>query len=145
MNIEMMEPLCFNNIIHMNSFVSYLMRTDAKQKWTTKETLYNIISLKEIDGNFKTEFFGDNIDTKKKIATYIRKQITCTKLSKKFKMGLYYLELGDNESVNKDNLFELVNTCIDAIEKDAVKEETICYVLHIDQGEFHVHRIYLEI
>lgn len=145
MNIEMIEPLCFNNVIHMNSFVSYLMRTDANQKWTTEKTLYNTISLKIVDGNFKTEFFGENINEKKKTATYIRKQITSRKLSKKFKMGLYYLKLGDTETVNKDNLFELVNTCITAIENDAVKEETICYVLHIDQDEFHVHRIYLKI
>ena len=145
MNIEMMEPLCFNNIIHMNRFVSYLMRTDAEQKWTTKKTLYNTISLKDVDGSFKTEFFGENIDTKKKTAAYIRKQITSMKLSKKFKMGLYYLELGDKETVKKENLFELINTCIDAIEKIDVKEETICYALHIDQGKFHVHRIYLKI
>lgn len=67
MNIEMIEPLCFNNIMHMNSFVSYLMRTDANQKWTTQETLYNTISLKDTKGDFKTEFFGENIDGKQQL------------------------------------------------------------------------------
>lgn len=51
----------------------------------------------------------------------------------------------DKETVNKENLVELVNACIVAIEKNAIKEETICYALHIDQGDLHVHRIYLKI
>ena len=141
----MLEPLCFGDIMHMNSFVSYLMRTDANQKWTTKETMYNTISLKDLNGNFITEFCGESIDVRKKTATYIRKQITSRKFSKKFKMRLYYLEFDDTETVNADNLFEIVNTCIGVIEKGAVKEETICYVLHVDQEQLHIHRIYLEI
>lgn len=142
MKIEMLEPLCFNDIMHMNSFVSYLMRTDADQKWTTKETQYNTISLKDLNGNFKTELFGGEIDVKKKKASYIRKQILSRNFTKNFRMRLYYLEPEDTETVTIDNLFEIVEKCITAIEQDAVKEETICYVMHIDQEHPHIHRIY---
>lgn len=134
-NIGQTDSQRFNGANHFKNFVNYLLRTDRAQKWTNERTLHNTITVK-ISGTFETSFLAVDLSNRKKVAAKLNKEYDSKLLNE-----IYYL--GIDNAPTKD-ILQLSADIADLVEKNVHNQETICYVLHTDQGEFHIHRVFLE-
>lgn len=139
LDIERTGSQGFSNHTHFKNFVNYLMRTDSEQKWTNEYTELNAMVLKD-DGIFKAQIATNELLKRKQMGGEINKIVDEKGFSKNLQREIFYFNL---EGIN--NILEFVESFVNQIESTIKKQESLCYVLHVDQEEFHIHRVFFKV
>lgn len=143
---EIFELQPINDYIHYGCHFSYLMRTGSRQIDENEFTKYNIVVYQDKKKSFE---FVNNIEglknrelLMKKIKSIIGDMLTNKQIGNYLEMELAYIE--DFEENDSKNLKNFIMNYIKAREEIAMQngEMSFIYVVHMDQEEPHIHRLY---